>query len=270
MRLIGYASLAAITALCASCSGDLSTQISRDRAATDAVHLPGESVLHAPNDPSFVESGRQIRLGSKTPSGGCRFGGRRYLKRGEYAAERVVEINPVTCDYVVASGMFNHAVGALGDRAPAASMMDDYDYYSQDVTTLSAAGGSNRGWQRVWWYDPVTLEVVSQRLETWFDYNYTCLLSPLGTASAKWLRETGWRKTVFDAAGQWGNTCATAYFQVYGTYDNNQWCYPGSATVEIFMKSTLDAIGGIYYDHWENKEATNFFCNTLWSSWEAG
>lgn len=271
-----YVPLAAIAALCASCTGDVPTQVSKGPAATDATHLSGDSILHAPNDPNFAESHREIRPGVKTSTGACRFGGHGYLKPGEYAAERVVEVNPVTCDYVVARGILTHPLNSLANRVPSTARTSnalsdpDYDQYSQDLEVPSTSGSSYR-WQRVAWVDPALIEVVWQRVQSWWDWDYNCTTNVRGLGDARWLRVTGWRLGTFDGEGHVGSNCASHVHLVYGTYYNDTWCAPlGSVSVEIFLSNAPDATGGVYYEHWTVKDATSWACNTIWAYWESG
>jgi hypothetical protein len=274
--LAAIAAIAAIAALCVSCTGDAPTEVSKGPAATDVIHLSGDSILHAPNDPNFAESRREIRPGVKTSKGGCRFGGAGYLKRGEYAAERVVEVNPVTCDYVVARGVFTHPFNSLANRLPSTARTSnvssdpDYEEYSQNLE-MPSISGSTHNWQRVAWYDPLFIDVVWQRVQSWWDWDYRCVSNVRGLGDARWLRITGWRLGTFDGEGRSGSDCTTHEHLVYGTYHNDTWCAPfGSVSLEVFTSNTPDAIGGLYYDHWTLKDATNFQCNTLWTYWESG
>ena len=268
-----YSLLAMIAVLCVSCTGDTPTELARSPAANNLIHLIGDSILRAPNDPSFTESRRELRPGLKTAKGSCRFGGHGYLRPGEYAAERVVEVNPVTCDYIVAKGVFNHPLNSLsnrllsGTRSSNSMMDDDYDEYSQalEVSTL----GNSYRWQRLYWYDPVTIDVVWQRVRSWWDYDYHCTINVSGQGDARWLRASGWRLGTFDGEGHQGYDCSTHDHIVYGTYHNESWCAPWSVSLEIYTRNTIDALGGVTYDYWSNKDATSFACNTLWSGWES-
>lgn len=147
-------------------------------------------------------------------------------------------------------------------------MMDDYETYSENLETPSVFGNSY-GWQRVFWEDPLGIRVVWQRVRSWWDYNYTCVLNVAGIADAAWWGTTGWRKGTFDGEGHVGSDCSTHEHIAYGTYHNYDWCYPWSVSLEIYTRNTPDALGGLSYNHWEIKEATSFLCNTLWAYWES-
>jgi len=104
---------------------------------------------------------------------------------------------------------------------------------------------------------------------SWWDYDYHCTINVSGQGDARWLRASGWRLGTFDGEGHQGYDCSTHDHIVYGTYHNESWCAPWSVSLEIYTRNTIDALGGVTYDYWSNKDATSFACNTLWSGWES-
>src|SRR6266542_5295586 len=210
------------------------------------IQADGRVIYKAPAD--FVESSRAVVAGTKTSKGGCSWHERNTLGHGETQTVRVAELDPNTCEYVIAKG--KRSVTSPG----AASVQTNRDHGQPSGTVMKAPGirkevDCNSGtcevevifeqgvsydsypvvgqsWQEVVIEDPVYINVVQDRdLISWgYRSDTHCFFGASGYYRRYYFWPTDWRK---GAGGGWISrplSCSEIGGSTYGTYYNPTFC----------------------------------------------
>ena len=173
------------------------------------LHLTGPAVVVARPWAGFVERKRFAMTGVRAGPGGCHF---KYenlrLKRGEHFTDHVAEVDSVGCNFVVARGDLvlqarqrGAEWRALKEAIPATGVMPNVAPSPLRSSLGSGTGcgfpaldGSN-GYQKVFWLDPATIEVVSDRIDLQWAFNWECVSDFSAWHTMNWFIGSGWTIT---------------------------------------------------------------------------
>jgi hypothetical protein len=236
--------------------------------------------VRAPASSRFVERTRVRLKGVREPDGGCGFLREVTLKKGQRRAEREVEYDPTTCDFIVAEGEYRggadgydtfsterHFGRGRTDQVSASSSDVSTTSSSRSVGTWSTAGAANQdlsaaaaygtcpgtvgdiahAYQVLWYEDPPGLDVTKSDLDLAFQYNYVCVNAGRSYHTAQWLSGTGWRLTAYGHDAYFsGSSQSYAEAVAYTGFTNSVFgnVVPGCSNTETYTNFKPNQIRG--------------------------
>lgn len=204
----------------------------------------------------FENSSRIIRVGARTPDGGCAFSGEKRLQSGESITEIEIAYDPLTCRSLVETGKL-----ISGDESLAAAANSE-DAVSQSFTTAPAGqesepggGGSVLPTQEafMWsWYDEPARWVFDCDVEE-TPNGVRCLLPPVNFV------RNGIEWTPDGVCARSPGTTAESTSRIFA-YQGTFW----SAALNQFTRSPNPLpCGQDVFSQNVNRFENRFFCNTL-------
>jgi hypothetical protein len=155
---------------------------------------------------------------------------------------REVAINPITCQFIVETGIPNSSVVAAdaANDANAASQLNDS---ASDLTNTGLIYARSRGYWRTWFEDPVGIDVAVVGVGTdwhWSNVGSCCVLPPVtNSVHYHWYDPSGWGLFQHNWQQSYNSTQTTS--SVYAHFANGSWppCL-GHETHITFNRTTLN------------------------------
>jgi len=205
--------------------------------AADAAAAPAAPTIVSYTPPPSVLAGlsNQQTLstqGARLADGSCQLAGSLSLTAAQTAIEQVAtSVNTDTCQVTVLQGTPSASLLATQEVQPSGGTAT-----SQGATSPTVVNGRlNRtrkprahaastyyaaGYLDTWVNDPLNIKVNEVKVNTTFDYNYSCVVNPSGEGVYNyWYTPSGWYKT----ADNWnqGLNCSNSWSSGYARYEND-------------------------------------------------
>ena len=214
-----------------------------------------QNFVHAPADSNFVETSRFDVRGFRTEKGGCGFRREGVIRAGESYSERMVAVNPATCE----------AVFAVGERQRPAVLFTRPSS-GQDSHTVATPNLSNPVYgfyHTVITRDPIYLKIAE--LEHYLSYESGYCVDYVGSYPEVYYAE--WNNWILNLLTDWNlDSCGKAYRIWHAAFSNSTFCAPFTTFVrkenEIeghlggygVWRYTWSAEGGCYWLLWVHND----------------
>jgi hypothetical protein len=217
----------AIAVLAISACHDAAPRVTGISASTQP-QLGGPHVVRAPASKYFVEHERVRGRGERSRAGGCILSGADTLSPGQRVGERLVEYDPTSCAYIMARGdWLPKPATRTSSRKTRQSPAFGRPTPSGPVVAQgpAAAVASGSAWQRLFYEDPVQINVTETLLEVYYEISGGCVSWSSSTHTTTWLDQSGWALDFDDHYQVQGCSAWQHFGEAY--FSNDSFCYPG-------------------------------------------
>ena len=215
--------LVVISAVVTACNDFAAPRVERAARRPRRGNVATGGEVRAPDLPGFVEDSRYKQTGDRNARGQCAFRNTETLRLGERSAIRIVEFDPISCEFTVARGQLTEGLQAtsrlerqskgyhldFGGEATSMSGPGTPEAPAEDIPISSPMPGV--ALQQLIAYDPfhIMLAEDGNTINYTWNTSTSCLTAAIGNHYTAWLAEDGWYRRYAYAFGG-GLSCQSA------------------------------------------------------------
>lgn len=254
--------LVVISAVVTACNDFAAPRVERAARRPRRGNVATGGEVRAPDLPGFVEDSRYKQTGDRNARGQCAFRNTETLRLGERSAIRIVEFDPISCEFTVARGQLTEGLQAtsrlerqskgyhldFGGEATSMSGPGTPEAPAEDIPISSPMPGV--ALQQLIAYDPfhIMLAEDGNTINYTWNTSTSCLTAAIGNHYTAWLAEDGWYRRYAYAFGG-GLSCQSASGSTTSGFTNPIFCdlsggLPGGITDVDFTTNQITRSSG--------------------------